>query len=193
LKSDGTPVAVEALDVVTDAAESVGGAITGGLKDALKTGEFDFDNFRGALVSIGKRLADQLLDKAFAPIEAGISNLFSGAGGAGGGGGGFFDSIFGGLGNVFAGFFADGGTIPRGQFGIVGERGPELAFGGSGGTSIAPLGGIGAPTVQVTNHFNAGLNGADRSSIASQIQQSEERVVRTVGDVHERNPNYLGR
>jgi hypothetical protein len=34
-----------------------------------------------------------------------------------------------GIGNLFAGFFDAGGNIPSGQFGIVGEYGPELVSG----------------------------------------------------------------
>ena len=41
----------------------------------------------------------------------------------------------------FAGGFATGGFIPAGQFGVVGERGPELAFGGRSGQTITPNGG----------------------------------------------------
>lgn len=43
-----------------------------------------------------------------------------------------------GLLNLFAGGFADGGTIPGGQWGIVGERGPEIV---SGPANITPMGG----------------------------------------------------
>ena len=40
------------------------------------------------------------------------------------------------LADLFAGFFATGGRIPGGQFGVVGERGPELI---SGPANITPL------------------------------------------------------
>lgn len=51
--------------------------------------------------------------------------------------------------NLFAGFFADGGFIPRGQFGVVGERGPELV---SGPAQVTPLTGQGG---SVTYNINA--------------------------------------
>jgi hypothetical protein len=38
----------------------------------------------------------------------------------------------------FSGFFATGGDIKPGQWGVVGENGPELAFGGNAGKSIQP-------------------------------------------------------
>lgn len=41
--------------------------------------------------------------------------------------------------SFFSGFFADGGNIPAGKWGVVGENGPELAFGGSTGKNIVPM------------------------------------------------------
>lgn len=52
---------------------------------------------------------------------------------------------------TFGGFFADGGTIGPGQWGIVGEEGPELAFGGQTGKTIIPNKGM-----QNTYVFNVG-------------------------------------
>ncbi|MEQ1573638.1 MAG: hypothetical protein ABL993_05270 [Vicinamibacterales bacterium] len=43
-----------------------------------------------------------------------------------------------GLLNLFAGGFATGGTIPAGQWGVVGERGPEVV---SGPATVTPMGG----------------------------------------------------
>ena len=42
------------------------------------------------------------------------------------------------VGNFFGGFFADGGKLKPGQFGVVGERGPELAFAGNSPLNILP-------------------------------------------------------
>lgn len=54
--------------------------------------------------------------------------------GKSGSGGGLFSSI----GNLFGGFFADGGNPPLGKVSIVGERGPELFVPRSAGT-IVPI------------------------------------------------------
>src|SRR3546814_8524432 len=51
-----------------------------------------------------------------------------------GGGGGLFSSI----GKFFSGFFADGGLIPTGSFGIAGEAGPEPIFATAGGVGVLP-------------------------------------------------------
>lgn len=98
--------------------QSVGSTIQSAFSsaiDGLIEGTF---KAKEAIASLLKDLGKLLINHAF-------KSLFSG--GSGGGG----------LGSLFAGFFAGGGTIPRGQFGIVGENGPEFAF---GPTQIEPMG-----------------------------------------------------
>lgn len=46
----------------------------------------------------------------------------------------WFSSLF----SSFAGMFADGGSVPPGQWGIAGENGPEPIFGGSTGVHVVP-------------------------------------------------------
>lgn len=56
-------------------------------------------------------------------------------------------SIGSGISNLFGGFFANGGSLPAGKFGIVGERGPELI---TGPANITPItGGGGAVTYNI--------------------------------------------
>jgi hypothetical protein len=64
-----------------------------------------------------------------------IGSIF---GGGGDSGGGFLDTITSGIGDFFSGFFANGGNIPSGKFGVVGESGPEFV---SGPASVTPMGG----------------------------------------------------
>lgn len=52
----------------------------------------------------------------------------------------------------FAGFFAGGGRIPAGQFGIAGESGPEMI---TGPATVTPLNQLGGGTTQVTYNINA--------------------------------------
>jgi len=54
--------------------------------------------------------------------------------------------------NLFGGFFANGGTIPRGRFGVVGERGPELI---RGPADITPMSGLGGGVTNVTYNISA--------------------------------------
>ena len=86
-----------------------------------------------------------------------IGGLFGGGGGRNqptlisgggiGGGGGLLASIGSGISNLFSGFFANGGMIPQGRFGIVGERGPEFV---GGPASVTPMTGT-----MVTYNINA--------------------------------------
>lgn len=45
------------------------------------------------------------------------------------------------LASFFSGFFAGGGYVPAGRWGIAGERGPEPIFGGRTGLTVQPSGG----------------------------------------------------
>lgn len=111
-----------------------------------------------AAADIAKKLfGDYSKDGGIGGLFGQIGNLFkSGAAGSGagnnpsaftaGGSGGVFAEIA----SLFSGFFADGGRIPPGHFGVVGEKGPELAFGGASGLNISPNGGR---SVQVTQTF----------------------------------------
>ena len=53
-----------------------------------------------------------------------------------GGGGNLLSTIGSGIKNLFGGFFANGGRIPGGKFGVVGERGPEFI---GGPANITPM------------------------------------------------------
>ena len=78
--------------------------------------------------------------------------------------GGFFSGI-----NLpdFAGFFANGGFIRPGQFGVVGERGPELV---SGPANVTPLGAGGMTSVT----YN--INAVDASSFRALVAQDPEFI-----------------
>ena len=62
--------------------------------------------------------------------------------------------------NPFAGFFANGGFIPKGQFGVVGEAGPELV---SGPAQVTPMSGM---AQSVTYNINAVDAASFRSLLA---------------------------
>jgi hypothetical protein len=79
------------------------------------------------------------------------------------------NSIFGGakgwdLLPTFGGFFAEGGTLAPGKWGIAGENGPEPIFGGSSGMTVIPnkaaKGGAGG------NTYIIDARGADRAGLA---------------------------
>jgi lambda family phage tail tape measure protein len=96
----------------------------------------------------------------FDSLTSGISDFFGGfsgpeqLGGPEDSGGGLFDS----LGGLFDGWFANGGNIGAGKFGVVGEAGPELV---SGPATVTPMGGGSNVT------FN--INAVDAQSFKSMI------------------------
>ena len=169
-------------------AENIFRKATQGMEDAIvnfaKTGKFEFKSFVNMML---EELLRAQIQRLFAQtlgggggggggggilggIIGGIGKLFGGGGGGGqfgptpsggniDGGGGILGGIIGGAKKLFGGFFADGGTLPAGKFGIVGERGPEII---TGPATITPMNrsgsvsDIGTPTTtQVIYNINA--------------------------------------
>ena len=97
--ADKSGDAVSAASGLADAIGSVGSEITGSLKSALKTGEADFDSFGDTMRGIADRLRDNLIDRAFKPIEDGFNSMIDtmvdglSSAGTGNSGGGFLSGI----------------------------------------------------------------------------------------------------
>lgn len=111
---------------LTDAGVRLAGAFASTLVDATTDGIAAFKRF-GAFVL--QTLGD--IAAKFAIFKA-LSFLFPGSGFVGA-----LGQSFG-----FAGAFADGGHIPQGQWGIVGERGPEVVQGPANVTPMSQVGGV---------------------------------------------------
>lgn len=95
------------------------------LVDFVKTGKFNWED-----------LANQIIaDLIRIQVRRALAGIFGGTSG----------------GSIFGGFFADGGYLPAGKVGIVGERGPELI---SGPANITPLDGK-AGGSNITYNINA--------------------------------------
>lgn len=169
-------------------------ALNDGLTQAIMGAE--------SLGDVFSRVADQIIaDLLRIAIQQAIIKPIANAlfgGGGGEGGGGFFESLF-------AGLFADGGTIPTGKFGIVGEEGPELAFAGSAGLDILSnsdsrkllSGGSSGTSVSIPISIDA--TGADAAAIArlnARLDQLQEelpgRIVTTVQDASNRRLINVG-
>jgi hypothetical protein len=106
-------------------------------------------------------------------ITGGIGDIFGG-----GGDSSFFGDIASTLGSLFGGFFAGGGTLGAGKFGIAGENGPEMI---SGPATITPMGG----STNVTYNINAvdaasfkSMIAADPSFIHAVAQQGGRSLAR---------------
>jgi phage-related minor tail protein len=131
--------------------------VTKGIEDSFvnfaKTGKLSVkDLFSSIVETILRSQVQQLL-----------AQTFGGFGKMGGGGGGSF------LGSLFAGFFANGGSIPAGKFGVVGESGAELV---SGPATVTPMNALGGGGGAMTVTYN--INAVDAASFQSLVARDPE-------------------
>jgi lambda family phage tail tape measure protein len=77
-----------------------------------------------------------------------------------------------GISDFFGGFFAGGGSLPAGKFGIVGEKGPELI---TGPANITPGSGVSAQGGGVTNVYYT-INANDASSFAQMLARDPSLI-----------------
>lgn len=140
--------------------------------------DFLFDPFknglRGMLISfvdtmrkmIAEATAAQLAKRIFGDLSGGKGSGILGGLFSGGGLGGLFGSqgsIARAISGVSVGplpMFAEGGFLGPGQFGIAGEAGAELLYGGRTGVSVMPMSNKGG------NVYNIDARGADQGAVA---------------------------
>lgn len=128
---------------------SGGGSISGGGNPG-----FGGNNplISGGGIGGGQQQGPGILDSVIDFGKTVVSGVSGAIGSVAGGFGDLVGSAIGGIKNLFGGFFATGGMIPGGKFGIVGERGPEFV---SGPAQITPLDGLGGGTTNVVYNINA--------------------------------------
>ncbi len=175
-------------DVIGDKFGDLGKTMEGTIADSLDgiNGRFDsFGDFaKGFLSDLNRSLLQFALKDLGITGEGGIiGQVFNGIGGlfkGGGGSGGGFGSLLSSVGSMFGGFFADGGTLKAGQFGVVGERGPELAFAGAQPMQIMPN--AGAPVTVNMNIQTTDVQSFRKSQgqIAADMARSVERARRNL-------------
>jgi hypothetical protein len=169
-----------------DRDDSTGGVMEGAGERLVSTVN---QGLRSAVDGIfGDSVLGRTLSQTLMPIFDGLINqLSSGLGGLFGGG------AQGGLLGFFAGFFADGGTIAPGKFGIVGENGPEIAYGGNRPVSITPFEtGISRDarsysgkdgrrsSITVAPVYN--FSGYTNAELEQTVRRSEQRTLRLVDE-----------
>lgn len=131
------------------------GAVTQAMESAIdrfvETGKFSFKDFTRSI------LADLLKIE----LKAAAMNFLGSMKG------GFLGSLF----SSFAGFFAQGGYIPPGKTGIVGEAGPELI---SGPANVTPMGQVGGGTT-IVNNYN--ISAIDSRSVAQFFAENRRTML----------------
>ena len=164
---------------------SSGREFAGTMAHAWKDGANGMEAFGQALERLSDRLLDMGLDSLFA-IPA--------AGAVAPAGGGIIDGIIGGIGKFFGGFFADGGYLAPGQWGMAGERGPEPIFGGRSGITVVPNGGGGASSRPVNLTVNVAPNGIGDKDLLRQVEALTVAGAQQVLAVYDRSlPGRLAR
>lgn len=155
-----------AKDVSTQTYDLFSNAL-GGIEDAFvefaMTGKFSFKDLANSILADLARIAARQL----------TANLVGGLSGALGGGGGDQTGSLLGLASSFAGLFDSGGTIRAGQWGIVGERGPEIVSGPANVTSRADT----ARMMGATNNVTINLSGISNAQEAREASASIQRAV----------------
>lgn len=135
----------EAKRRAAEAARYLGDQAANALADIIVEGK----SAEEVMKSLIKTLARQL-------IVSGLTGQ-----GSFGSGAGMFSSIF----KMFSGFFAEGGSVAPGHWGVVGERGPEIVYGGRSGRSVLPLAG-GGTSIDARTTVVADFRGAEASAVA---------------------------
>jgi hypothetical protein len=154
------------LEKAKSLADELGLSFTSAFEDAVVGGKRASEVFKALEQDILRIITRKMVTE---PLGNALTSMLGNAFGAGGGGGGGSGNFLASVGKFFAGFFADGGTIAAGKWGIVGEQGPELAFGGAGGKTIVPMRAVGGGG----HVFNINVQAMPGASRASAMQQGE--------------------
>lgn len=162
------------VEEVSEFAREAGRNIQDALGDTLlQTLDGKFDSILGLWGSMLKRMVAQA---AAAQLNQYLLGDFAKTGNIGG-------AIKGGIDwlkalPAFAGFFADGGTLGAGQWGIAGEAGPEVV---RGPASIAPMRG-GGPQISYTAHVtvNGDVSPMTMSYVNAAIARDRAKFLRQV-------------
>ena len=135
-----------------DSAKTKTTELGGVLENVAQRGTDAFLRFSSSSSNAFVRLIDDAIRQLIRLAAHKLFNLIFKVGATVATGGGFS------LGKIFTGFFAEGGYIPSGQMGVVGERGPELLTAGRAGLTVTPMQDVGERS-----------SGSDLSGLASSI------------------------
>ena len=178
--------------------EGTAQSFTGPIKQALSSGGDIGDAFKSGIKGMLQRISSKLLDKAFAPLEAGIdsfiNNMFSATSKMGGGGGGsFLSGLFGGgqrtAGGLFGGMMMSrGGMVPKN-----GMRPQYFAQGGMArGTDTVPA--MLTPGEMVLNKDQQDMLGGSTTYNTYNLDISgnvDQRAIEQIRNIIQQSPNQV--
>jgi hypothetical protein len=183
---------------ISDSMREAGDSLAKNLAQGLAQGKLSlssFSDFFNQILDdiltaiIQKNITQPLVDQLLSGLSGaggasgggllnGLGSLLGGSGGTTGGGlGDFFGNVWSGITSFFGGFFADGGNLGAGKWGIAGESGPEIIRGpaniqpvnslntGSAAESPAPL----------TVNFN--INAIDTRTGTEFLLQNKPQII----------------
>jgi hypothetical protein len=196
--NDAAPAATSPASATkVDQQQSAEAKAFGAIETRLFSG---LESFVGKLTGVLDALVSKL-GSLFSDLVKAISNIFSSLSSSiGTGGGGILDGLFSGgdnfsgqaagavgpfqqtdvfssIGGLFSGFFADGGTIPAGQWGIAGEQGPEPILGPATVLPNSALG-YGPRDGGFVQHITFNVTSPDAPSFARSESQISAMLVR---------------
>lgn len=174
-------------------ADSFGQSLMSAFDNGIQSGAKFSDILRGLVADLVMMfIRITMLEPLTAQFGQSFSAAFGGGGGGKGGGGGFMSAI-GSIFSSFGGFFAEGGYLKPGQWGVAGERGAEIIRAGRDGMSIfksgtGPGGGpssiVYAPSYKFTG--TAEEIAAVRRMVANDRAQFDAKVKSTMANANTR-------
>lgn len=169
------------------------------LNDAMRQfADFTINALEG-LVTRSKKLSDVLKDVVKQLSSSALQGALTGQGifgqlgglaGSGGQTGGILGMLAKGATSLFSGFFAEGGSIPSGKWGIAGEAGPELV---TGPANITPLGKGSNPQITINNYSNSQVDARQMSdgqiivTVQQMINSGLKRVPNIMAEAQRRS------
>jgi hypothetical protein len=176
------------LQKLREIGEQLGSTLGHAFEDFILEGK----SAKDVIKSLEKELIRMALNEAVTkPLQNWMGNLFKSLGSSGGassGGGGIDWAKL--IGSWFGGFFADGGTLGAGKWGIAGERGPELI---RGPASVMPMNkamqhstqGLSGGGVNITQNITVQA-GASRNEVAIAAMTAKDAAVSEVMELQRR-------
>ena len=149
----------ESVNEANDAAKELGLTFTSAFEDAIVGGKKLKDVLSGLAQDIFRFFIRKTVTEPGANL---LGNVFGNVGGF--------------LSNLLPGF-ASGGHLAAGKWGIVGEEGPELAYGGALGKTIIPNDAIKINSGAAGNTYIFDNRGADAAS----VRRLEQIVIQELG------------